>query len=212
MSFILDALRKSEAEKARGEAPSLLVSGSPRVRPLARGLIVALVVALAINAGVLAVWMLRQGPAQTPAPVATVTPVAPANAPIEATVATLPASGPVSGRASVPVAQPPLPVEAPSTAAFAASELPETDVVLPERVTTPDDVVTDAAAMAPAIEISTHVFSDDPTLRAVTIDGRRLREGDEIRPGTWLVEITESGIVVETDGVRSEMDVLQDWR
>ena len=35
MSFILDALRKSEAEKARGEAPSLLVSGSPRVRPLA---------------------------------------------------------------------------------------------------------------------------------------------------------------------------------
>jgi general secretion pathway protein B len=208
MSFILDALRKSEAEKARGEAPSLLVSGSPRARPLARGLIVALVVALAINAGVLAVWMLRQSPAQTPAAVATVTPVAPANEPVEATVAAVQTSEP----RSVPVAQPPLPVEAPSTTAFPASELPETDVVLPERVITPDDVVTDAAAMAPAIEISTHVFSDDPTLRAVTIDGRRLREGDEIRPGTWLVEITESGIVVETDGVRSEMDVLQDWR
>jgi general secretion pathway protein B len=208
MSFILDALRKSEAEKARGEAPSLLVSGSPRVRPLARGLIVALVVALAINAGVLAVWMLRQGSGETPATVAAVTPAAPANEPVEATVTSLPASEP----ASVPAVQPPLPVEAPSATAFAASELPETDVIGPDRVITPDDVVTDAAAMAPAIEISTHVFSDDPTLRAVTIDGRRLREGDEIRPGTWLVEITESGIVVETDGVRSEMDVLQDWR
>jgi general secretion pathway protein B len=61
-------------------------------------------------------------------------------------------------------------------------------------------------------EFSTHVFADDPQLRAVTLDGRRLTEGDLISPGMRLLEITESGVVLDVNGERVVFDVLQDWR
>ena len=61
-------------------------------------------------------------------------------------------------------------------------------------------------------EFSTHVFADDPQLRAVTLDGRRLTEGELIGPGMRLLEITESGVVLDFNGERIEFDVLQDWR
>jgi general secretion pathway protein B len=193
MSYILDALRKSEAERSRGDALNLFAGGSPRVRPIARGLIVALVAALAINAAVLIVWLLR-GSASTPGP--------------------SPGVAEETRSAAVPV----MPTERVDNSASPALAAPtETSEPLEEespRVITPDAGLDldPANVMAPAIEISTHVYSDDPTLRAVTIDGRRLREGDAVRPGIALVEITESGVVIESDGVRSNIDVLQDWR
>ena len=59
---------------------------------------------------------------------------------------------------------------------------------------------------------STHVYADDPTLRAVTLDGRRFVEGDTISAGVQLKEITETGVVLDIDGRSVAMDVLQDWR
>jgi hypothetical protein len=44
------------------------------------------------------------------------------------------------------------------------------------------------------------------------LDGRRLTEGDLISPGMRLLEITESGVVLDVNGERVVFDVLQDWR
>ncbi|NJN51483.1 MAG: general secretion pathway protein GspB [Gammaproteobacteria bacterium] len=69
-----------------------------------------------------------------------------------------------------------------------------------------------ASARMPALDVSTHVFSDDPELRAVTINGRRFVVDDVVAPDVRLVEITETGIVVDYRGARIAVDVLQDWR
>ncbi|MCX7064002.1 MAG: general secretion pathway protein GspB, partial [Proteobacteria bacterium] len=59
---------------------------------------------------------------------------------------------------------------------------------------------------------STHVYADDPTMRAVTLNGRRYVEGDTISEGVVLKQITENGVILDMDGQIVAMDVLQDWR
>ncbi|GAB3360155.1 general secretion pathway protein GspB [Lysobacter tyrosinilyticus] len=128
MSFILEALRKSEAERRRGQAPDLLSEAMP-VMPTAlasadkRGRIVV-VVAAALIAVLLVLWAMRPSapedsgavaavPAQAPAPVAapplsTPTRLSPPRRsvdPIPATPTTSPA--PPATQATVAVATPP---------------------------------------------------------------------------------------------------------
>jgi len=78
MSFILEALRKSEAERRRGQAPDLLSEAMPvapaaRVNTSSRGQMVA-IVAAALIALLLVAWALRptapaeSAPASAPAP------------------------------------------------------------------------------------------------------------------------------------------------
>jgi general secretion pathway protein B len=190
-------------EKTRGDGPSLLSTPPSRAHPLNRWLVGAVLALLVVNAAVLGVWLagshvaspVEQRHSPPPGPS---TPAAPDPG--------------VASRAES-MAQNAY-VEPVRSLADTATALPETVIAPPSAETRADQetVIAPVGAMAQAIEISTHVYSEDPELRAVTIDGRRLREGDEIRRGVRLVEITESGIVIDADGVRSEMDVLQDWR
>ncbi len=62
------------------------------------------------------------------------------------------------------------------------------------------------------LSFSTHVYGTDPSMRAVTMDGKRYVEGDEIRPGMRIREITETGVVLDVNGRAIPVDVLQDWR
>jgi general secretion pathway protein B len=64
----------------------------------------------------------------------------------------------------------------------------------------------------PQIEFTTHVYADDAAQRAVTVSGRRYAEGDEIQPGVTLIEITETGVVLDVGGRTVVMDVVQGWR
>ena len=49
-------------------------------------------------------------------------------------------------------------------------------------------------------------------MRAVTLHGKRFVEGDMLGNGVRLAEITETGVVLETNNRRVPIDVLQDWR
>jgi len=64
----------------------------------------------------------------------------------------------------------------------------------------------------PTYSFSTHVYATDPSMRAVTMGGRRFVEGDTIGPGVTIKEITESGVVLDINGRTVPIDVLQDWR
>jgi general secretion pathway protein B len=62
------------------------------------------------------------------------------------------------------------------------------------------------------LTFSTHLFADDPSFRAVTVNGRQYKEGDTLANGLLLSEITEEGVVIESRGKRVELSILQDWR
>lgn len=134
MSFILEALRKSEAERRRGQAPDLLsetmpVAPAARVDTSSRGQIVA-IVAAALIALLLVAWALRPtAPAES----------APASAPTPSTsttaAATLPASStslspPLARVAATPTVRKPTsapPVATPpTTTATAVTATPST--------------------------------------------------------------------------------------
>lgn len=67
MSFILDALKKSEAERARQAGPALLEMRIVRPRRRVAPWIIVLVLLLAVNLSVLSWFLLRREPAATPA-------------------------------------------------------------------------------------------------------------------------------------------------
>ena len=62
----------------------------------------------------------------------------------------------------------------------------------------------------PKLEFSTHIFADDPALRAVVVNSRRLAEGESI--GEMVLRaVTEDGILVDYRGYRVAVSVIEDW-
>jgi general secretion pathway protein B len=182
MSYILDALKKSEAERNRGSVPTLLTIPSAGVLKSSAAMW-AVLIALVINAVALVVWLYRPAPTDPQLPPVSIAP-APQPTPEPVTRTDIPTS-PVAAPAAKP--EPPAQIEAVRPA-------PDTE---------------------PAVgrfDFSTHVYAEDPTLRAVTVDGQRYVEGDTIDTGVQLKEITETGVVLEIEGRSVAMDVLQDWR
>ena len=60
----------------------------------------------------------------------------------------------------------------------------------------------------PEISISVHLYSHNPASRKVSINGRMLREGNEVTNGLMLEEIVESGVVLSFKGKKFRMGVF----
>jgi len=176
MSLILEALRKSEAERQRGRAPGLFVEQVPVSRrqrgapAWAWGLGVLLLVVLAVFAW--REWGRAGAPEQATGPspgAAEKVPVpAPASippAPAPTTATTLPAAAPAPRAPPPPVATPP----------SAAAPLPApAPVVAPAPAPAPAPASTPAAApsMAPAPTFAEPAEPDLPTLSNIGADER----------------------------------------
>ena len=63
----------------------------------------------------------------------------------------------------------------------------------------------------PQLVFSTHVYADDPALRAVVVNGQRLTEGNSLG-ALYLNEITENGVVFATGDYLVDIAVLDDWQ
>ena len=211
MSFILDALRKSEIERQRQSGPSIAefpIAREDRRLPVA---LVAIGVLLAVNVGVLLFFLLRDagGPAVEATPAA-----APVAAPAVATPAPAPpgvppaAMDPGYGLSALPgeaFEEPAtLPPGAPdptllpdpsfdaSGAGVTYSEGPQVVESLPRQAT----------AGLPALSVDLHIFAAEPARRAVFINGRRYTQGDRIIEGPTVEEITPEGAVLNHRGKR----------
>jgi general secretion pathway protein B len=57
-------------------------------------------------------------------------------------------------------------------------------------------------AQLPKLLVSGHVWSEEPSLRLLSVDDRLLREGSEAAPGVSLQEITPEGAVFVFKGWR----------
>lgn len=210
MSFILDALKKSESERLRKRSPDISdvpVASKRRNRSVWAGLIGAL---LAVNAIVVTALLIRSQPDMPPSP-------------------------PAAGREAEPVARTePLPEQsivrtgsdsrtvAPTPAAAApqseSSVLPEPKTELPpqpvsvtaaplvqrsrpvETLLTFQDVKASGSVDLPDLHIDLHVYSESPADRFVFINMNQYRESGVLTEGPTLQQITPEGVVLEYRG------------
>jgi len=216
MSFILDALRKSEAERQRGRTPGL---ADARLRPRSsvRSLWLPLVaIALLANLIVLSIQWLRS-PDESGAP-ANVAPATSAPAAVEEAtprpvaspanpireVRPLALESPTASARTDPEAPPPMTSEEPARARSAgraveasASSIQFADASLP----TAEQLALTGVAL-PRLNLELHVYSNDPSGRFVFINASKYREGARLKEGPLVEAITADAVVLEYEGRR----------
>lgn len=192
MSYILDALKKAEADRDPEARASLALAQHDRRRNriLAYGLIIALIA----NAALLLWLFLPESESLFEAPeVAPTDSRMPANArsAAPATSATVPAPSPAPRPQQAPAVTTPQP-------APAADPIPFSSLSAAQR------------QRFPRLEFSTHIYADDSDLRAVVVNGVRLQEGDRLE-NVRLDEITEEGAVFSFENQLISVSVLDGW-
>lgn len=218
MSFILDALRKSESERQLESAPNMM--RVPLSVPTAQLPTWAMIVMVMLTVALLGVagiwWNSAQRVAPTlpdAAPAAGARDVSPREAPVPAPAADAapqtvpespiepPAEAETAPRA-VPTSAPSVPAEEPAAAARPPAELADAGsassfVELPSVA----QVVAEGVPV-PKLDLQLLVNSDERANRFVLINGSRYTEGDRLVEGPELIAIIAEGAVLEQRGRR----------
>lgn len=204
MSYILDALKKSEAARDPNAAAALVIAKAERIqadRKKHHLVLWVIGIALLINAGVFAGWLAWWANPQATMVEARSDPLPEEKQP-EETQPTEPAAdlnqaaiATVAERRSVIERQSPLRQTSPPASL--------------QRVRL-NDLPASLRAGFPGLAFSTHIYADDPTLRAVVINGTRRTEG-EVVEGMRLEEITEEGVVLQFGEYLVGISVLESW-
>ena len=219
MSFILDALKKSESDRQRQSGPALY---EVKVAPPRGGLppwAVAVVILLAINL-MIGLWMLLRHPGARAASEAALAPAAapgPAPAVAPATAGTALANIPAAPTPAVQTAP------APPAASAAGTEAGHADALTPEDyapATEPaasalgghvrrgtesgvplyQDAATAAGTSIPQLRLDLHAYAARPQDRFVMINMHKLHEGDTLPEGVRVDSITPDGAVLSYRG------------
>ena len=218
MSYILDALRKSDAQRRRGATPPLLAplaeSVAPvRSRTLSYGLLAAALVAAGVVIGSLRPWQTEPPPAATAAapgklPESPPRLTAPVPAPPPAAQIAAPPAPAAPKRQGLPVAKSVTKARAPQPPRQVIAAVPK-DVAKPaadapreQKVPTFSELPVPIQQEIPSLSISAHAYSPVPRERLVGINDRVLREGAEAAPGLVLEQITPEGMIMSYKGYR----------
>ena len=204
MSFILDALRKSETERQQQSSAEFAgvptSSGNPRV-PL---WLFVLGILLAINLAVLLGFFLRPDVTQstlTSPPIDDSRTAVVEKPSFADQVAEARQDAPSQPRPALP---PPGNTEpAASTTTAAVSRNPARATIPPARsVTIPTmfEVRTNGTIEIPDLHLDIHVYSDIPEDRFVFINMSKQREGSQLAEGPIIEEITPEGVILEYRG------------
>ena len=183
MSYILDALKKNQAEQA-GEGMSVNMSSQRKAKTPVW--VYILVAALLLNGALLAYFILEPSPAEKvqnqtasePQPVAK--PERPDPQPQPQPQPEL-----VEETIDEPVATtrpPPSPVQ--------PTPRPQITEVTYDALTPAEQVAYDS------FSYTSHIFTDAKDLRAIVIDGQRVQIGDSFK-GLKIYDITETGVIFE---------------
>ncbi len=231
MSFILDALKKSEIERQRQSTPGLMDTPAALRRGRLPLWAICLGALLAINVVVLSVVLMRNGtPSAVPA-------AAPAAAPTAApasrhdTVAAVEqkpaADAHFSPLSREPVYAPEIPLppsdesEPSKGAAAALPANPLAQRSAPHAIHRPDPVLLDedakddnevlpsinemnltGAQALPEMHLDVHVYATKPAERFVYINMRKYHEGNTLQEGPVLERIRRDGVILNYQGLR----------
>lgn len=198
MSFILDALKKSEIDRQHqrsAEFAAVPTGGDGRRVP---GWLWAFGLLLAINLAVLLGFLLRPGveqPTLSPEPVAEITPPSVEEPSFAEQVADAKQQLPVR-QDPVMVAEPVTAAAVPTTPAQVRSAAPRNPASLP----TIFEVRANGTVELPDLHLDIHVYSDTPADRFVFINMSKQRENTTLSEGPVVDEITPDGVVLEYRG------------
>ncbi len=216
MSYILDALKKSEQERRRGDVPELthFESGDAAAHPRRHLWPIVVIVLLVLNAVALFFWRPWNGGPDTashqeqsetkkshqlaiqPPPAAILNNTQP-----PPVVAALPIKPPSVSR------QPEPQVIKPSPKASEPSVSPVKTSYLPQLQELPASV----QSRVPDMNFSSHMYSSQPRYRSIIINGRRLKEGQYLDDEIQVREITDKGVILGLDEIVFQVDVLGQW-
>lgn len=211
MSFILDALKKSEAERQRQSGPTLLEVRVPPPRrryPLWALIVGAL---LAINVIVLLVFMLRRPTVPNAELAARATVSNAASAPTLNSAAQAPASSapPTAATPAKAVDVVAAPAEAAASTSAESVDPDETPAVSADRSSKAERA--DSANYAalpnssdlgnlPDLRLDLHVYAQRPSDRYALINMHRVHEGDVLPEGPKVIAITQEGVALDYRG------------
>ncbi|HUO83462.1 MAG TPA: general secretion pathway protein GspB [Gammaproteobacteria bacterium] len=223
MSFILDALKKSEIERQEQAGPSVSHVREARSEGRRPVWIAAIAALLAINILVITFFAFRNdgGARVSPDAVAPPAPRADDRAPEPppsrpATVAesaALPGASrevrPLEAEVVPPATevQPPAARPAPGAGATAGPSpgAPAVTAAAPddtELLPSFNELVVAGRLALPPLHLDIHVYNDAPASRFVFIDGRKYREGERLTAGPQVERITKAGVVLSHQNER----------
>lgn len=211
MSYILDALRRAEAERERGNVPGLHTQpvAAPTAPATPARLQPALLwssgLGLALLAAALAWWLLARPPVHEPVAVAVVAAPRPAPAPTPAVPVAPEAIAPSEAVKVVPVTPAPPP---PRAAAASVPMMPSApaSVANPAPAIVPWDRLPDGQRrQLPVLAISGAIWSESAANRMLIVSGQLLHEGDTAAPGVVLEQIRPKSAVLRWKDLRYEV-------
>lgn len=214
MSLILEALRKSEAERRRGEMPDLRAELPPPAATKPAGLRKALPwIVVVVALGIALLFALKLVSRDTTS--AASTPTAAATTPAPAESVRLQPRAAVAQPAPTPrivEREPPKPQPAPQAATpnpppepapqpVPAAEIPPSPPPAPatDTETTVNALPADLRKALPPLQLSMHMWDPDPAKRFVILDGERYSEGDSIGP-MQIRRIDAKGVLFDWQG------------
>ena len=199
MSFILDALKKSESERQRQNAPGIASIPQQTRQKSSSGWIWIVAILLTINivaVGALLLWKESAPEAQQTAALepieqyaaTTTTPVAAAQAEASETLTTPATDAP-------PAATLPLDDAAPAPATSAAGSAAD-------GLETFNDLRAKGQLQLPDMHLDIHVYSGTPADRFVFVNMSKYKENTTLSEGPQIQAITPEGVVLEYQNLR----------
>lgn len=199
MSYILEALKKSQAERQLGELPSIhapQVQLQPAPDTSGKRRLPLWIATGAACAAAAAWWWW---------PVTVVAP-APAPAPVAAAPATVPVPAPVIVPAPLPapvVVKTAPPAPAPVIKAVAPAPVPVPPPAPSEEITPGlRDLPEPIQRQIPPIALGGYMYSKDPADRLLLIDKVLRHEGEEVAPGLVLEKLQPKAAIFSFKGYR----------
>ena len=221
MSYILDALKKSEQERGRGSAPGVQTLHSSGLNYHSKKTQLwpyILLAAVFINLAALLYFITNRPDAGTAAHQKTVAiETAPETAPPmqTPTIKTTGTSASDGTRSEAIVYKP---VSMPGTGNSRVESAPQASLAVAARPATTDQSILemdelpfDVLQHIPALEFSAHIYSSNPVQRSIVINGRFMEEGDRVASDLFLSEITPDGAIFDFQGQLFHQRVVSTW-
>ncbi len=216
MSFILDALRKSETERQQDTGPGIAASRYGAAAKKPNRWIPILAIFLAANAILLfsLLWRDQDTPEIEPAANTAEIPAIPVNPPPMPRAARPgPEVRPLASEAAA-ATQKATPTAASSAEPANQSKLAEPATDSTDRGKLQDGEITQTLQELlvagelelPPLRIDIHVYSDDPPNRFVFINMTKYREGDRLSEGPLLKEVDPTGVLLSHEGKTFRLD------
>jgi general secretion pathway protein B len=208
MSYVLEALKRADAQRERGQVPGLnaqpadlppLDDSVPAARR-APGLLLA-------AAGILLVVLLGAWWWSRPAPVVVTSASAPAPAPAPAQSPVV--APPAPAEAVAPPVEPlrvtPKPAPAPPAPAVAAAPKADVAASSPGRITPLRELPEATRRELPQLVIGGSMYSAQPSQRLVILNGQVFHEGAQVGPDLVVEQIRPKSVVLRFRQQRYEM-------